>query len=160
MNAYSLYIRWTALHKEFQKKGVFIDQLPLMLANKQLGEIIVTLPSEMNCQVIWDEGVRILGEAKIIHYFPFQNKFTLSSPWLLDPVKETGKIPTTIQRIIDDPKLFFCQRSQVVFGRDSDLIESDLHRNCVLLPRVYKFLLAEIRIYLSIKKVINKVFRR
>lgn len=149
--AYSLYEKWTAFYNEFQKKGVFIDQLPLLLANKELGEIIEPLDPVMNCQAIWEEGTRILNDARIIHYFPKQQKFILSSPWLLDPMKDTGQIPCTIQRIIDNPALFFCNKSKFIQGRDVDYIESVMRDLFMYSPRFYKLLLKEIDFYKVIK---------
>lgn len=153
--AYSLYDKWAAWHKEFQKKDVFIDQLPLLLANKELGEIIEPLDPVMNCQAIWEEGARILPEARIIHYFPGQKKFILSSSWLLDPVKETGIIPCTIQRIIDDPVHFFEHKSQFIAARDVDFVESVVHKVYESSPRLYKLLLKEIGFYYFIKRVLS-----
>lgn len=151
--AYSLYDKWAAWHQEFQKKGVFIDQLPLLLANKELGEIIEPLDPAMNCQAIWEEGALILNDARIIHYFPGQKKFILSSPWLLDPIKETGAIPCTIQRIIDDPVSFFCTKSQIITGRDVDFVRSVMHKIYESSPRFYKLLLKEIDLYYFIRRL-------
>lgn len=114
--AQKLYKRWYELYKEHQTKGSLVDQLPLMLANKELGEIITPMDPSLNCQVSFKEGRENVHNAKIIHYFPGQMKTILSSPWILDPIKETGKIPCTVQRIIDNPYSFFKTESKIVFG--------------------------------------------
>jgi len=153
--AYSLYESWATLHKQFQKEGVYIDQLPLMIANKMLGEIITSLPPEMNCQAIWKEGTNILSDAHIIHYFPGQKKFILSSPWILDPIKDTGELPSTIHWIIDNPEQFFNRRSYIVIGKDDvDYFESETHTIFKNSPRLYQFLLKEIKFIQLLKRKI------
>lgn len=124
--AYELYDRWSKHYSEQLKYGVKVDQLPLLLSNHEMNNIISPLDSRMNCQVIWDEGKAMLKEAKIIHYFPGQGHYILSSPWILDPIKETGKIPCTIQRIIDNPQKFFIQDSAIVYGDATKIVKSPL----------------------------------
>lgn len=117
--AYKLYERWAEIHEECLKHDVYCDQLPLMLANKELGEVITPIDPAMNCQAIWIEGVKILPEAKIVHYFPRQRKIMLASPWILSPIKEFDKIPSSIKWIINNPKKFFSQNSAIVFSSPS-----------------------------------------
>lgn len=113
--AYTLYERWAEIHEECLRYGVYCDQLPLMLANKELGEVITPITPTMNCQAIWAEGVKILPEAKIVHYLPTKWKNILVSPWILSPIKEFDKIPNTVKWVIDNPQKFFCQNSFIVF---------------------------------------------
>lgn len=117
--SYGLYERWAAIHDECLKYDVYCDQLPLMLANKELGELITPIDPTMNCQAIWKDGVKILPEAKIVHYFPRQRKNILASPWILSPIKEFDKIPSSIKWIINNPKKFFSQNSAIVFSSPS-----------------------------------------
>lgn len=113
--AHKLYERWATIHEECLKYGVYCDQLPLMLANKELGEMITPIAPAMNCQAIWAEGVKILPKAKIIHYFPIQRKNILASSWILSPIKEFDKIPNTIKWVINNPYKFFSQNSFIIF---------------------------------------------
>lgn len=113
--AYKLYKQWAEIHEECLKHDVYCDQLPLMLANKEVGEVITPIDPTMNCQTIWAEGIKILPEAKIVHYFPRQRKNILASQWILSPIKEFDRIPNTIKWVINNPQKFFSQNSFFVF---------------------------------------------
>lgn len=117
--AYKLYECWAAKHEECKTHGVYYDQLPLMIANKEIGEIITPIDPTMNCQVYLAEGIKSLHNAKIIHYFPRKRKYIISSPWILSPIKEFDKIPHTIKWVIDNPQKFFCQNSNIIFSTPS-----------------------------------------
>lgn len=151
--AYELYSKWADNYTKMLAHGAKVDQLPLLLSNHEMEDIIAPLDPRLNCQVAFDEGRTMVQEAKIIHYFPGQKKTLLASPWILDPIKETGKIPVTIQRIIDNPQTFFDKMSMVVEGDSASLIETryllEASRTC---PKAFNIFVYMLNRYLSIKK--------
>lgn len=155
-STYQLYKRWYELYKEHQSKGSMVDQLPLMLANKELGEIIVPINPVMNCQVIWDEGKSILRDAKVIHYFPGQGHFVLSSPWILNPIKDTGRISSSIQKIIEDPYSFFDRDSKIVWGDAAALCNTPLVAAYGKNKKVFNRIISFVRICHNLK---NKIWK-
>lgn len=154
--AYELYALWADNYTKMLARGAKVDQLPLLLANHELGDVISSLDSAMNCQVAFDEGRAMVREAKIIHYFPGQKKTLLSSPWVLDPIKETGKITASVQRIIDEPQTFFDKMSMVVEGDVASFVETryllEAYRTC---PKVFRAFVYMMNRYLSIKKKLS-----
>lgn len=155
--AYELYARWADNYTKMLAHGAKVDQLPLMLANHELGDIISPLDKALNCQVCTEEGRSMVSDAKIIHYFPGQKKTLLGSPWILDPIKETGKITTSVQRIIDEPHTFFDKMSMVVEGDAAALVETryllEASRSC---PKMFKALVYIMNRCLSINKKLHK----
>lgn len=117
--AYKLYERWAAIHDECKKQEVVLDQLPLLLANKETGDIITPIDHSMNCQVVKAKSLEILPNAKIIHYWAQIKRHIISSPWILSPIKEFDKIPHTIKWVIDNPQKFFCKNSNIIFSTPS-----------------------------------------
>lgn len=124
--AHELYERWNYWYKTILPYGSKIDQLPLILANRDMNMVIEQIPSFMNCQVIWKEGAQILPTAKIIHYFPRQGNHIISSHWLLDPIKDSGIIPCTIMSIIEKPVEFFSQHSKIINGIQIDILKTPI----------------------------------
>lgn len=113
--AYRLYERWAALHDECKKYGLVLDQLPLLLANKEVGEVITPIDPTMNCQVVRAESSGFLPNAKIVHYWAQIRKHIISSPWILAPIKEFDKIPHTVKWVMNNPQKFFSQLSSITF---------------------------------------------
>lgn len=124
--AYELYAKWAENYSWLLARGAKVDQLALLLANKSLNNVIEPLDPALNCQVCFKEGRERLAGAHIVHYFPGQGKNILSSPWILDPIKESGRINISIQRIIDDPGSFFAQESMIAWGDEVALIRTPL----------------------------------
>ena len=151
--AHELYDRWALKYTEMLARGAKVDQLPLLLANHEMGNVICPLDPALNCQVAFQEGRNLLPGAKIVHYFPGQGKSLLSSPWILNPIKETGKINASIQRIIDEPYTFFDKVSMVIEGAAADLVDThyllEAYTTC---PEAFRFFVYLLNRYLSIKK--------
>lgn len=145
--AHQLYVKWDEKYKSLLEYGVSIDQLPLLLVNKAMGNIISELEPSMNCQVSFKEGREMLSDAHIIHYFPGQEKNILSSPWLLDPIKETGKVNVTIQKIIDDPYSFFSQESMIVWGDGVRILKTPIWKAFSSSPKLVDCLISILRVY-------------
>lgn len=154
---YELYAKWADNYTKMLAHGAKVDQLPLLLSNHELGDIIAPLDPTMNCQVSFDEGRIMVRDAKIVHYFPGQKKTLLASPWILDPIKETGRIPVTIRRIIDNPHTFFDKMSMVIDGDAAELVETryllEAYRTC---PKVFKVFVYLLNRCLSLKKKLSK----
>lgn len=114
--AYKLYERWAVIHEKCKKHGLVLDQLPLLMANKEIGEVITPIDPSMNCQVVRAESLKILPSAKIVHYWAQIRKHIITSPWILAPIKEYDKIPHTVKWVINNPQKFFSQHSTITFA--------------------------------------------
>lgn len=157
--AYELYSKWAEKYRLLLGKGVRVDQLPLLLVNKEMGDIISPLEPSANCQVSFKEGRERLSDAHIIHYFPGQGKTILSSPWLLDPIKESGEINISIRRIIDDPYAFFSQESLIIWGDEVELIKNSLLEVCRSNCKVVYCFVTFMKIYQKIIKHLKRLIR-
>lgn len=151
--AYELYAKWADTYSKTLARGAKVDQLPLLLANHELGNVISPLDPALNCQVAFEEGRRMLPTAKIIHYFPGQKKTLLASPWVLASMKETGRIPVAIRQVIDEPYKFFDKISMVIEGDAASLVDThyllEAYTTC---PKVFKVFVYMLNRYLSMKK--------
>lgn len=151
--AHDLYARWASHYQAQLKQGVKVDQLPLLLSNHEMNNVITPLDPRLNCQVSFQEGRNAASEAVIIHYFPGQKKTLLSSPWILDPIKETGHITAPVQRIISQPAQFFAQLSQVATGDAARLLFTpsllEAYSSC---PKVFSLFVKALNAYLVTKK--------
>lgn len=155
--AYDLYSKWAERYNEMLARGAKVDQLPLLLANHEMGDIIAPLDPRLNCQVAFEEGRRMVQGACIIHYFPGQRKTLLASPWILDPIKETGKIPASILRIIERPAAFFDKASKVIEGDAANLVDTKyLLEASTTCPKVFRFFVYVLNRYLSLKKKLKR----
>lgn len=151
--AYELYERWSEKYTELLARGARVDQLPLLLSNHELGGIISPMDSSMNCQVVCEEGRCLLPNAKVIHYFPGQQKTLLASPWILGPIKDTGRINATIQSVIDEPHKFFSQVSKVVIGDAAALIDTPyIYEAYVSCPKAFHIFVYLLNRCLSMSK--------
>lgn len=119
-----LYTRWFNIYSALLKKGVKADQLSLLLSNFEMNNVISSLPDDLNCQVITALSRDTLHNAKIVHYFPFHERTLLSSHWILDPIKESGKISSSVLHILDDPYSFFTDEPKVVKGDVASLLNT------------------------------------
>lgn len=151
--AYELYSKWWDLYCFYLKSGIKIDQFSLLLSNGEMKNAISALPNQMNCLVYFEEGRDKLDDANIVHYFPNKGKTVLSSPWVLDYIKETGKLSASIQRIVDNPRdMFRClpkitDKIETTFLRTSSLVEA--YTAC---PKVFNIWLKPLNAYLAVKK--------
>lgn len=158
MIAHELYARWYDKYKEQLKYGVNIDQLPLLLANHDMKDIISPLHPKLNCQVAQIEGRNLLPESIIIHYFPCQKTTLLSSPWIMDSIKESGRINDSIQHIIDDPFSFFEKESFVAMGAAAELIKTpSLLTAYIYSQKVFSIFAFLIDAYVRTKRSIHKL---
>lgn len=151
--AHELYERWASHYQSQLQFGVKVDQLPLLLSNHEMDNVISPLDPRLNCQVSFQEGRSAVAKAAIIHYFPSQNKTLLSSPWILDPIKETGLITAPLLRIISQPAQFFAQLSQVATGDAARMLFTPLlleaYQSC---PKVFGLFVSALNAYLVAKK--------
>lgn len=72
-----------------RSKGFRVDQLSLLKTNIELGEPIVELPGEYNCQICF--SIEYLTRAKIVHTFAHQKSSTPLSPIMGDKLYDTIK---------------------------------------------------------------------
>lgn len=156
--AYELYTKWAERYSILLKCGVQVDQLALLLSNNEMNNVISLLDPKMNCQVLVEEGRKRVKDAAIIHYFPGKQRTILSSPWIMDPVKYTGRINPSIQRIIDEPQKFFKGLSKVVVNEEASLLNTpSLFASYKSCPNVFKVWMKVLRTYLKIKKRIQRI---
>ncbi len=151
--AHELYKRWNENYQNQLKYGVKIDQLPLLLSNHEMNDIISPLDWRLNCQVPF-EGIRNkVAQASIVHYFPGHNTTLLSSPWILDPIKESGYVNISIRRIIDEPDKFFDKLSDVVIGEPSNMLHTyplvKMYTSC---PTTFNIFVCMMKAYLFAKR--------
>lgn len=157
--AYELYAKWAERYSELLRYGVQVDQLSLLLSNNEMNNVISLLDPKMNCQVLVEEGRNRVESADIIHYFPGKQRTLLSSSWIMDPIKETGRINLSIQGIIDEPQKFFNELSKVVMHDEASLLNTTsllkLYMSC---PKEFKVWMKVFRGYYKVKKCLNKKF--
>lgn len=157
-NTHLFYDKWFELYTSLLVYGVNIDQLSLMLANKELGDVIVHLAPIMNCQIITDEGIRLLQGACIVHWFSNKDAYLLNSPWIMDPIKCTGMISIPISYIIDDPYSFFQKKSKVVIGDSASLLDTpSLIVAYKYSHKAFLFFAAILDAYVRVKRNIHKI---
>lgn len=156
--AHELYARWYDKYKEQLKYGVNIDQLPLLLANHDMKDIITPLSPKLNCQVARVEGRNQLPGALIVHYYSSLHTTLLSSPWIMDSIKESGRINDSIQHIIDDPYSFFENESFVAMGASAELIKTpSLLAAYIYSQKVFKVFAYLLNAYVCSKRNIHKL---
>lgn len=152
-SAYGLYEKWSDHYQKLLQHDVNIDQLPLLLSNHEMNNVIAELDPKLNCQVSFQEGRKNVAGAAIIHYFPGQGKTLLSIPWFLDPIKITGHISDSVQRIIDHPDQFFDKESKVMIGDAVALVETpsllESYNSC---PKAFRLFVNILNTYLDTKK--------
>lgn len=105
----------------------FYDQPHLAIANKQF-DIIKELDGKWNCQVQY--GIKYFNSAKIIHYFASNfidsglGPFGLMNKDIFLRIKEYGCIPREISDLIKYPEKLWCDKLEIVGGKDVDLQHS------------------------------------
>lgn len=158
--AHELYSTWYEKYSAQLKYGVKVDQLPLLLANVEMNNVISELDASMNCQIFYEAGKNILPHAKIVHYYSIQLNTILSHPWILDPIKETGKINSFIQHIVDNPCDFFSKESKIITGSDVTFYKTPFLRDSYYgCPKVFRFCVFLIKTCYKVKRKLHKVLK-
>lgn len=105
-------------HKNWQlcrSKGICLDQLSLLKTNIELGNLIVEIPGEYNCQIRF--SVQYLTRAKIIHTFATQKKSNISillGPSLYKEIKHEHHISNNVSETLLKCKETFSSPSYLV----------------------------------------------
>lgn len=156
-NTHDLYAKWSETYSALLRQNIKFDQLSLLLSNHEMCNIIVPLDPKLNCQITEEKGRALLSNAKIIHWFTGRPTILLPSPWIMDPIKETGRINVCIQKIIDDPYSFFKDESYVVKGDKASLISTpSLYGAYKYSPKVFKAFASLLDAYVRTKINIHK----
>ncbi|MBR6883463.1 MAG: hypothetical protein IKN06_10940 [Bacteroidales bacterium] len=81
-DAYALYEAWHSQWRSMLARGVGRDQMSLLVANQQQGNLIRELPGIWNCQICSNVAIPYFHKAKIIHYYSniehFVERFIIS----------------------------------------------------------------------------------
>lgn len=154
--AHAFYEKWASLYEKY-RSVMKTDQFSLMLANHEVGNVIVEMDRNLNCMAVINKCIQHMSEAKIIHYYSRKIDFIISSPWLLDPIRDTGTMPCTIQSIIDNPKDFFKQRSQIIWGKDVWFMWTNLHLAYLEAPKVATTLGRALTCYVIVKRFVLRI---
>lgn len=158
--SYELYSKWAEYYSKLLNCGVKVDQLSLLLSNGEMNNVISKFDTKMNCQVWFADGRKYIEDAAIIHYFPGKRKTLLSSPWIMDPIKETGRINSSVQRIIDCPKDFFKDAKKVVTKDEARLLDTpSLLEAFVACRKVFNVWMKVLNAYLCTKKRLANMIR-
>lgn len=155
--AHQLYDNWYALYKEFRNKGVCVDQLPLLIANNNMGGVIETIAPEWNCQIITPYGTCLLPDAKIIHYFAKKSLYEIAFPWIIDKVKYTDDVTPEIKSIVERPTESFYLRYKIIKGKEVEFIESPMYQVFCECPNYFNLLTILSRKYQSIKMILRRI---
>lgn len=155
---HSLYEQW-AINYEKYKQKIKQDQLSLMLANKEVGNVVVEMNRNLNCLVAVKTCAKHIDDAIIIHYYSRVGDYISSTQWILDPLREFGTLPCTIRNILDHPKDFFRQRSRIVWGRDVDIFDTNLHTAFIEAPQFAMFVGKLLTCYVLVKRFTLRIFR-
>lgn len=148
--AHTLYKEWYRLWLESSSMGVYVDQLPLTKANKDLGNVIKQLDDTWNCQIHRSIGVSLIPVGKIIHYFA-GNKFQtclLGREEILREVRTSG-ITERVKSLIANPSSAFIQDSKIVVGPDLRYLKSSIHAIFLSYPSFFRKLENLANIYLK-----------
>jgi len=158
--AYELYRRWDENYREILPLGPKVDQLPLLLVNKEMGDVITPIPSEMNCQVSFKENRTMFPNVNIIHYFFGMKYFLLSNPWIMNPLKESGKFSNEIMQIIDKPFDFFNHYSKVVEDDKVLILSTSVAEAYTRSPRLFHLFERITLFYHKAKNLVRRVISR
>lgn len=105
---YNFYELWNQLWLTSLQNGVPNDQPALNYANVKTHYIIGELQGKWNCQIKKSEGMKLLNEALIIHYYyGAGNPNAVLQNLIFDRVKQKGIVDVYIANIIHAPKTIF-----------------------------------------------------
>jgi len=125
--SHELFEEWHRLWLLCVEKEVFTDQQSLNQANCNLGNVIMELGGEWNCQIMAKGSARYLSTAKIIHYYDLhwkKNPYLLSYQDIHIKTKETGFIPQEVKDMLACPKSLFSPNTQLQLF-EKNLLEVD-----------------------------------
>lgn len=140
------------------------DQVPLAVANYELGLPIKELSGNWNCQILAN-GLPFLHTSKIIHYFASfsDNKtdrpYLFSDNHLCSEIKECGQLTEEALALIKNAKSAFVTPCRIVSGNEMRLLSDDLHQLAIYHPKIYalfkKMSTYSLSIFRELKSVVH-----
>ncbi len=133
------YSKWK---KALEEYGLYKDQPSFAAVNAEMEFPIKELGGEWNCQVL-NNGLPFLFKAKIIHYFASYAKKKVDQPYLFfdssiyKEIRNNGYISERISLLVDNAKGAFVIPSQIVSGKELNLLSDSLHSLAINHPKVY-----------------------
>jgi hypothetical protein len=110
--ASEFFQKWHELWLETFAKGINKDQPSLNQANYLMNCVVTPLSGEWNCQIVKQNALNYLPNAKIIHYFNYlgeANIYRLGLPSVHKEIKKTGKLSDKVLEMLKNPKSCFTE---------------------------------------------------
>ncbi|MDR1216922.1 MAG: hypothetical protein LBK25_09585 [Treponema sp.] len=127
--AYDFFEEWHRLWLLSVSRSVNFDQPSFNQASLNMNNIITELEGAWNCQIEYN-GLQYLNNAKIIHYFSSnkqEKSYLLANAFILQSIKQTGKIHQDIKDKLKNPRSLFSQNVRLISDtRMLTIIDSSL----------------------------------
>ena len=159
--AHKLYELWHFNWFKSQLNGINIDQPALALSNKELGYIIKELPHIWNCQILGN-GLKYVGEAKIVHYYNANTRTRIKNcPYLLTRKDVFLKFRENhyeqkefVEQAATFPCSLFSEKNDILSGDILDVYYTDASRMlyyiCGFHTRLFSFINGVSRVVFSL----------
>lgn len=133
--AHNFFREWNKNFIEGHEKGAVGDQQSLAYTNYLLGRPIKEISGIWNCQMYF--GVRFMPQARILHYFAWQNQNSKTDIEYTNPLqtnatyetcKKSGVISNDIIEIINDISLIFDPYTRMIDKEQLKLMNTYSYR--------------------------------
>lgn len=146
---HTIFNRWHELWLYSRSKNILIDQPSFNKAVYENITLLTELDGTWNCQIAFN-GLPFLANSKIIHYFASDtylhaSPFVPGSDTVLEKIKNTGKVPGDVIKMLENPRTAFEGESRIISGEKAlDVINSHIFDIILWLrikkPRIFRFL--------------------
>lgn len=158
------FARWHENWKECCGKGYDRDQLALMKANKDAGNIFTELDGKYNCQISKFESDKYKSDARILHYYDISNCYHIYNDLKVwNKFKNLDVIPQEFLYAVDNPQKVLSERYIRVYENDIKFLHSSWHEIYFNYPALQKiflpFCLALCRVWEEARNVKYKLLR-
>jgi hypothetical protein len=133
--AREFFQKWHELWLETYKKGINKDQPALSQANYLMNCVITELSGKWNCQIVKQDALKYLPDAKIIHYFNYKgdnNIYKFGQPSLHLDIKQSGAVSEEIIKALDNPRYAFVNMVTAVSMREINQLKYEINQLKIL----------------------------
>lgn len=152
--AHNLYDEWHKKWNECRALGKPTDQVPLGLANKELGGVIAHVADKWNCQVMC-QGIWYSINAKIIHYYYSLGdiSYPLSSDAVYEEIRKHDKLSPYVLGVLNSPKKSLVSMESVSLLKDLESF-ARLQKMC---PDMFETMRKSADLYIQERKKGEKI---
>ena len=141
--------KWHGYWVDSVNHGINQDMPALIRTNIEMGHLIGSLDGTWNCQLMY--GFNYYTTAKVIHYFASRYTslnggyiYSFMDPAVFSGIKETGKIDSGIDGMLDKPLSYFADTAELIGGVDTEILNTHVYKLVRLVfqkyPRVFKMM--------------------